>query len=206
MARPVSSGPGPRIRSTGEPPRPSTAVSSARATAFSPSTRVTFLLQPAGPMSCLHQSVQPVPSTPLDSPPRGRGGRSSLRTLGDGTTREPAELPQAYCSRLCAEFQMVNFATLDRNFLRVSRRHLRVRGDRLHPRAIPASRRRSHCEAMHQERSQGAGSRRPSPRIQPSPCAAGTRAESGSRVRRWRAPRPGGRLASPTGGCARCGS
>ena len=36
---------------------------------------------------------------------------------------------------------MVGFSTLDRNFLRVSRRHLRVRGDRLHARAVPASRR-----------------------------------------------------------------
>ena len=52
MGRPVSSRPGPRIRSTGEPPPPSAAVPSARSTAFSPSTRVISSLQPAVPMCC----------------------------------------------------------------------------------------------------------------------------------------------------------
>ena len=52
MARPVSARPGPRLRTAREPPSPSAAAPSARATAFSPSTRVICSLQPAVAVSC----------------------------------------------------------------------------------------------------------------------------------------------------------
>ena len=177
MGRPVSSRPGPRIRSTGEPPPPSAAVSSARSTAFSPSTRVISSLLPAVPMCC----SSPVRSARPQRNPRAArlGAAGSAALTAHSVARPRGNLLNSL--GLLFPVWRINpdgwFFDPRQKFIgRVSRRHLRVRGDRLHARAIPASRRRSHCEAMHQERSQGAGSRRLSPRTQPSPCAAGTTA------------------------------
>ena len=87
MGRPVSSRTDPRIRSTGEPPPPSAAVPSARATAFSPSTRVISSLLPSVPMCC----SSPVRSArPQRNPRTARVGaareRSAHRALGGATT------------------------------------------------------------------------------------------------------------------------
>ena len=86
MGRPVSSRPGPRIRSTGEPPPPSAAVPSVRSTAFSPSTRVICSLQPAVPMSC----SSPVRSArPQRNPRAARLGAAGTAALTAHSVARP---------------------------------------------------------------------------------------------------------------------
>ena len=67
-----------RIRRPGDAPPASTALSSTRSIALSPSTRVISVLQPAEPMSCLVLSVQPV-RMPLGTQ------RPAARLAGAGT-------------------------------------------------------------------------------------------------------------------------
>ena len=157
MERPVSSRPDPRIQSAREPPPPSAAVPSARATAFSPSTRVISSLQPGGAhLLLLSGRFECRCGTPPNLS-RGLRGNSSLHALGGRTTREPAERPRAIIpvgvknsrwlfSRPWAELSWA-YGAADSG----------ARSDRFQARAIPASRRRSHSATTHQDRLQGAG-------------------------------------------------
>ena len=172
MGRPVSSRPGPRIRSTGEPPPPSAAVPSARSTAFSPSTRVISSLLPAVPMCC---SSAVRSARPQRNPRAARLGAAGTAALTAHSVPRPRGNLLNSLGLLFPVWRIIPdgwfFHPRQKFLARVAPPPTCV-SEPTDCTLAPSP----HRAAMHQERSQGAGSRRLSPRTQPSPCAAGTTA------------------------------